>query len=371
MRRSCLYRRAHAQLARIGQPQDVAAALSNMAMVYSRSQRFSASARQSTARRASTASVHAMPLLVLQADYNIAYLYYLRGEYARALELYRTAQEKCDGLGETYHQRALRSGSIGNLSGAESQRRGGRPRLTGARALRQAGHGVRGGEGRDERRHRDEQPGRAAARAEAVRSGARALRARAESGLARARRFLRGACAVQERRPRAAPGELCRTALSLFAHASAPGRAGLCELLLARLELEAGELGARRARLCRRLRDAVVGADAEPHVSGALRPRPDPRGARRQGIGVCSLPGGPSGPRTPSQSSSGRRSQSRFPAGQAGGVREPGRHVPRARSGGRQAERQRSATSRKRSPAALPISWRFAPPRWRRACPAR
>ena len=43
-----------------------------------------------------------MPLLVLQADYNIAYLYYLRGEYARALELYRTAQEKCDALGETY-----------------------------------------------------------------------------------------------------------------------------------------------------------------------------------------------------------------------------------------------------------------------------
>ena len=30
-----------------------------------------------------------MPLLVAVADYNIAYLYYLRGEYTRSIELYR------------------------------------------------------------------------------------------------------------------------------------------------------------------------------------------------------------------------------------------------------------------------------------------
>jgi hypothetical protein len=29
---------------------------------------------------------HGMPALVVQADYNVAYLYYLRGEYSRALE---------------------------------------------------------------------------------------------------------------------------------------------------------------------------------------------------------------------------------------------------------------------------------------------
>ena len=44
-----------------------------------------------------------MPLLVVQADYNIAYLYYLRGEYTRALELYRTAQEHSDRVGDAYH----------------------------------------------------------------------------------------------------------------------------------------------------------------------------------------------------------------------------------------------------------------------------
>ncbi|MFI5174284.1 MAG: CHAT domain-containing protein [Terriglobia bacterium] len=34
---------------------------------------------------------HQMPLLVAQADYNIAYLYYLRGQYTRALEMLSTA----------------------------------------------------------------------------------------------------------------------------------------------------------------------------------------------------------------------------------------------------------------------------------------
>ena len=46
---------------------------------------------------------HEMPLLVVQADYNIAYLYYLRGEYTRALELYRTARERCERIGDGYH----------------------------------------------------------------------------------------------------------------------------------------------------------------------------------------------------------------------------------------------------------------------------
>src|SRR4030095_6594307 len=46
---------------------------------------------------------HEMPLLVVQADYNIAYLYYLRGEYTQALELYRAARERSELLGDDYH----------------------------------------------------------------------------------------------------------------------------------------------------------------------------------------------------------------------------------------------------------------------------
>jgi CHAT domain-containing protein len=44
-----------------------------------------------------------MPLLVAQADYNIAYLYYLRGEYTKALELLRATRETCRKNGDSYH----------------------------------------------------------------------------------------------------------------------------------------------------------------------------------------------------------------------------------------------------------------------------
>ena len=44
-----------------------------------------------------------MPLLVAQADYNIAYLYYLRGEYSRAIEALYAARRACEATGDAYH----------------------------------------------------------------------------------------------------------------------------------------------------------------------------------------------------------------------------------------------------------------------------
>ncbi len=44
-----------------------------------------------------------MPVLVAQADYNIAYLYYFRGDYSRALELLRAARAACTAVGDQYH----------------------------------------------------------------------------------------------------------------------------------------------------------------------------------------------------------------------------------------------------------------------------
>src|SRR5215469_11596713 len=46
---------------------------------------------------------HNMPLLVAQADYNIAYLYYLRGEYSRAIEALYAARRACEATGDAYH----------------------------------------------------------------------------------------------------------------------------------------------------------------------------------------------------------------------------------------------------------------------------
>jgi CHAT domain-containing protein/tetratricopeptide (TPR) repeat protein len=46
---------------------------------------------------------HSMPLLVAQADYNIAYLHYLRGDYNRALEILRRTREACRDNSDAYH----------------------------------------------------------------------------------------------------------------------------------------------------------------------------------------------------------------------------------------------------------------------------
>jgi CHAT domain-containing protein len=44
-----------------------------------------------------------MPLLVVQADYNIAYLYYFRGEYSRAIEMLFATRRACEVTGDAYH----------------------------------------------------------------------------------------------------------------------------------------------------------------------------------------------------------------------------------------------------------------------------
>jgi CHAT domain-containing protein len=44
-----------------------------------------------------------MPLLVAQADYNIAYLHYFRGDYSRAIEMLYAARRSCEANGDAYH----------------------------------------------------------------------------------------------------------------------------------------------------------------------------------------------------------------------------------------------------------------------------
>lgn len=45
---------------------------------------------------------HRMTLLVTQSDYNIAYLYYLRGEYSRAIEMLRATRQQCEHNGDAH-----------------------------------------------------------------------------------------------------------------------------------------------------------------------------------------------------------------------------------------------------------------------------
>ncbi len=97
------YRRAHAALAARGEPSDVGIVLRNIAVCWISLNDFSGGARR-LQRGAGVVRAARHAALVAEADYNVAYLHYLRGDYAAAIELYRAAREYCDRVGRPYHR---------------------------------------------------------------------------------------------------------------------------------------------------------------------------------------------------------------------------------------------------------------------------
>jgi CHAT domain-containing protein len=97
------YERAYQGLPPEKDPEGIAAVLSNMATCYISLNMFP-NALASYARARQFCEEHGMPLLVTQADYNIAYLHYLRGEYSRAIEMLRATRVNANKIGDAYHQ---------------------------------------------------------------------------------------------------------------------------------------------------------------------------------------------------------------------------------------------------------------------------
>ena len=96
------YERAYAGMIEHRDVEGIAVVLSNMAVCLISLNDFPralASYRQ--ARKVCEKA--GMPLLVAQADYNIAYLYYLRGEYGSAIERLYAARRACEATGDAYH----------------------------------------------------------------------------------------------------------------------------------------------------------------------------------------------------------------------------------------------------------------------------
>ena len=95
------YERAYKALAEYGEWEDSAVALHNMAMCliglndFSRSLDCYQKARELCVK-------YNMPRLRDQADYNIAYLYYFRGEYSRAIEMLLATKRACEESGDEY-----------------------------------------------------------------------------------------------------------------------------------------------------------------------------------------------------------------------------------------------------------------------------
>lgn len=96
------YEKAYETLFRLEEWEKVAITLHNMAMClislndFPRSLDCYQKARDLSER-------YGMPLLRDQADYNIAYLYYFRGEYSRAIEMLFATRRACEATGDAYH----------------------------------------------------------------------------------------------------------------------------------------------------------------------------------------------------------------------------------------------------------------------------
>jgi CHAT domain-containing protein len=97
------YDRALRELNVQGAPEDIAITLRNKAVCHISLGEFERALETHYQARAHC-EAHRMPLLMAEADYNIAYLHYQSGEYGRAIELYQETRKHCDKLGDPYHR---------------------------------------------------------------------------------------------------------------------------------------------------------------------------------------------------------------------------------------------------------------------------
>lgn len=96
------YERAYKTLSEFADWERVAIALHNMAMCLISLNDFPRSLECYQKSR-ELSEKYGMPLLRDQADYNIAYLYYFRGEYSRAIEMLFNTRRACEVTGDAYH----------------------------------------------------------------------------------------------------------------------------------------------------------------------------------------------------------------------------------------------------------------------------
>lgn len=95
------YEDAYARLLPLGNDEGIAVALSNMAMCLISLNDFTR-ALDNHQRSRAFCEQRGMPRLVALADYNIAYLYYFRGQYGRAIEALKATRDACLALGDRY-----------------------------------------------------------------------------------------------------------------------------------------------------------------------------------------------------------------------------------------------------------------------------
>jgi CHAT domain-containing protein len=96
------YEEAHARLSELGDAEGVMTALHNEAVTLITLNRFREAFAAYEQARTLCVSQN-LPRAAIQADYNIAWLYYLRGEYGRAIDGLRAAAETSRQIDDAYH----------------------------------------------------------------------------------------------------------------------------------------------------------------------------------------------------------------------------------------------------------------------------
>jgi CHAT domain-containing protein len=242
------YQRAYTTFARIGDnPQNVAITLQNMATSQISLNQFPEALETYHQVRAYSVR-HNMPLLVAHADYNIAYLYYLRGEYTRAIELYGATREHCHTLGDAYHQGLCDLDQSEmylelNLSeeGAHLARRA-------FDTFQQLGMGYETAKAVTNLAIASSHHGDAQLALNLFHK-ARDLFTREQNQALTATIDLYRALVLYQEARLAEARSLCESALRFFAPSPLGGKAALCQLLLARIHLDAGQ-GEEARRVC-------------------------------------------------------------------------------------------------------------------------
>ena len=97
------YLEAFSEFLDLGRSENAAICLRNIAVCYISLHQFDEALRVYAHARA-TCTTLGLPRIALQVDYNIAYLYYLRGEYTRAIQLFQEARRRSSAEGDDYHR---------------------------------------------------------------------------------------------------------------------------------------------------------------------------------------------------------------------------------------------------------------------------
>ncbi len=241
-----LYQRAFDELRTQGEAQDAAIALRNLAVCYISLNSFPRALE--TYREARVyCEQQDMPLLVLEADYNIAYLYYLRGEYTRAIELYRATREQCEKLGDSYHQALCDLDQSEMYLELNLSEEGAQLAQQAFSSFEELGMGYEAAKAVANLAIAASHQGKAF-RALELFGKARELFTREQNRVWPALIDLYQALVLYQEGRYFEARRLCEDAFQFFSQSSLASKAAVCELLLARLHLQAGDPTAAQQR---------------------------------------------------------------------------------------------------------------------------